>query len=82
MSNAPSSPQDDTSMAAIVVTADHIYLPVASGGNSVEAWPASNVFTSKVSRGACLQVPADLATFLLERGQAQIVSAPPKAGAS
>jgi hypothetical protein len=69
-------------MTDIVITVDHVYLPVAPGGNSVEAWPASNVFTSKVSRGACLQVPADLATFLLERGQAQIVSAPPKAGAS
>jgi hypothetical protein len=79
---AKSSKNKAAVITDIVITVDHVYLPVAPGKNSVEAWPASNVSTSKVLRGACLQVPADLARFLSERGQAQVMSALPKAGAS
>jgi hypothetical protein len=61
-------------MTEIVITADHVYLPVETEGNVVAAWPASNVFTSKVLRGTPLQVPADLAAFLSDRGQAEVKS--------
>lgn len=77
-----SSKSKAAAMTDIVITVDHVYLPVTPGKNSVEAWPASNVSTSKVLRGTCLQVPADLARFLSERGQAQVVSALPKGGVS
>jgi hypothetical protein len=61
-------------MTIVVITVDHVYLPVGPEENVVTAWPASNVFTSKVLQGTELQVPADLAQFLTDRGQAEVRS--------
>ncbi|MBY0317922.1 MAG: hypothetical protein K2X72_04305 [Reyranella sp.] len=60
-----------TAMMAIVITVDHVYLPLEPGENVVVAWPAPNVSTSKVLRDTRLQVPAKLARLLCFRGQAE-----------
>lgn len=57
---------------AIVVTVDHVYLPVDETGNVSPGWPASNVSTSKVLRDARLTAPDDLARFLEARKQAEV----------
>ena len=65
---------------AIVITADHVYLPVDADGNVGTPWAASNVSTSKVFRRTHLRVPPDLARFLSERDQAEVMSGPVAAG--
>jgi len=67
--------KESIAMTGVVITADHVYLPVSIGENVVEAWPAPNVSTSKVLRGTRLQVPPKLARFLCFRGQAEAVTA-------
>jgi hypothetical protein len=59
---------------AIVISVDHVYLPVGPDGNVGTPWTASSVSTSKVLRRTHLQVPADLARFLSDRGQAEITA--------
>ena len=63
-------------MAGIVITADHVYLPLDAAGNGVADWAMTSVSTTKVSKRTRLQVPADLAKFLSDRDQAEILSAP------
>jgi hypothetical protein len=63
----------DTAMAAIVITVDHVYLPLDENGDGIIDWPVSNVSTSKVLRRARLKVPVDLACFLSDRDQAEIL---------
>ena len=48
----------------IVITADHVYLPVDDSGNVGTPWTASDVSTSRVSKRTRLTVPATLARFL------------------
>jgi hypothetical protein len=60
----------------IVITADHVYLPVDESGNVGTPWTASDVSTSRVSKRTCLTVPSTLARFLSDRDQAEIVSDP------
>lgn len=67
------TPQDAPAMAEIVITVDHVYLPLDAKRNVAAGWAAGNVSTSKVLRGARLKVPDDLALFLVERKQAEIV---------
>ena len=67
---------------AIVITADHVYLPVDASGNVGGPWAASDVSTSRVLKRTRLTVPADLARFLSDRNQAEILSAPLEAGLS
>ena len=67
-------------MTGIVITVDHVYLPVGPDGNVEPGWTAPNVFTSKVLRRTHLKVPADLARFLADRDQAEITT--PTAGES
>ena len=67
---------------AIVITADHVYLPVDASGNVGGPWAASDVSTSRVLRRTRLTVPADLARFLSDRNQAEILSAPLEGGLS
>jgi hypothetical protein len=62
-----------TDMANIVVTADHVYLPLDEKGDGIIDWAVSNVSTSKVLRRARLKVPTDLAVFLSDRDQAEIL---------
>ena len=58
----------------IVITADHVYLPVDDSGNVGTLWTASDVSTSKASKRTRVTVPATLARFLSDREQAEIVS--------
>ena len=66
-------PKTATDMAAIVITADHVYLPLDEKGDGKIDWAVSNVSTSKVLRRQRLKVPADLAVFLSDRDQAEIL---------
>ena len=61
-------------MAAIVITADHVYLPLDENGDGTFDWAVSNNVTTKVTRRSRLKVPADLACFLSDRDQAEIMS--------
>ena len=63
----------------IVVTVDHVYLPLDEHGNVGADWTDAEV-TTRVYKRARLKVPTDLARFLSDRDQAEILSAPLKAG--
>ncbi|MBY0320948.1 MAG: hypothetical protein K2X72_19655 [Reyranella sp.] len=67
---------------AVVITVDHVYLPVDASGNVGGPWAASDVSTSRVLKRTRLTVPADLARFLSDRNQAEILSAPLEGGLS
>jgi len=62
---------------AIVITVDHVYLPIDESGNVGTPWAASDVSTSRVSKRTRLTVPADLARFLSDRDQAEITTPAP-----
>ena len=69
-----STPENaDPNMASVVITADHVYLPLDENGDGIIDWPVSNVSTSKVLRRTRLKVPVDLACFLSDRDQAEIL---------
>ena len=71
MSDTPDpSPTD---MATVVITADHVYLPLDENGDGTFDWAVSNVSTVKVTRRTRLKVPVDLACLLSDRDQAEIV---------
>jgi hypothetical protein len=65
--------KSDPNMATVVITADHVYLPLDENGDGTFDWAVSNVSTTKVPRRARLKVPVDLACFLSDRDQAEIV---------
>ena len=67
---------DGRDMAMIVVTVDHVYLPLDEDGNGRTDWAVTSVSTTRVSKRERLQVPTDLAKHLSERDQAEILSAP------
>jgi len=60
-------------MARVVVTADHIYLPLDEDGNGRADWAVTSVETTRVSKRERLQVPADLARHLSKRDQVEIL---------
>ncbi len=64
---------DGGDVAMIVVTVDHVYLPLDENGNGRADWAATSVETTRVSKRARLQVPADLAKHLSKRDQAEIL---------
>ena len=73
-SSPPSSEARATpEMATVVITADHVYLPLDENGDGTFDWAVSNVSTTKVVRRSRLKVPVDLACFLSDRDQAEIV---------
>lgn len=63
----------DTNMANVVITVDHVYLPLDENGDGTFDWAVSNVLTTKVPRRTRLKVPVDLACFLSDRDQAEIL---------
>jgi hypothetical protein len=63
----------DLTMATVVITADHVYLPLDENGAGRIDWAVGNVSTAKVLRRTRLKVPVDLACFLSDRDQAEIV---------
>jgi hypothetical protein len=70
---ADDTAKPETTMAAVVITADHVYLPLDENGDGTFDWAVSNVVTTKVPRRARLKVPVDLACFLSDRDQAEIL---------
>ena len=68
-----STANPDTTMARIVITADHVYLPLDENGKGKIDWAVTNVLTTKVTRRSRLEVPVDLACFLSDRDQAEIL---------
>jgi hypothetical protein len=77
---AAAAAEPDTG-AEVVITVDHVYLPFHEAGKNVRTdWAVTSVSTTRVSRRTRLWVPTDLALHLSERGQAEILSAPLKAG--
>jgi hypothetical protein len=59
-------------MQTIVITVDHVYLPLDADGNARREWENAEE-TSKVARRTRLSVPVDLALFLSQRDQAEIL---------
>ena len=64
---------DGRDMAMIVVTVDHVYLPLDEDGNGRTDWATTSEQTAKVPKRARLQVPADLAKHLSGRDQVEIL---------
>jgi hypothetical protein len=60
MTETNSGTQEASAMAEVVVTVDHVYLPLDEGGNVRTDWAVTNVSTTKVSKRPRLQAPADL----------------------
>jgi hypothetical protein len=56
----------------IVITADHVYLPLDAAGNAQSEWRDVE-HTTRVERRTRLDVPADLAEYLSMRDQAEIL---------
>ncbi len=71
--STPDATNQDPNMATIVITADHVYLPLDENGDGTFDWAVSNVSTTRVPRRKRLKVPVDLACFLSDRDQAEIV---------
>ena len=63
----------------VVITVDHVYLPLAEPNIVGSDWAVTSNETSKIKKGQCLLVPGDLAKLLFKNKQADILSAPPKA---
>ena len=57
----------------IVVTVDHVYLPLDEDGNGRADWAMTSVETTRVSKRVRLKVPADLAKHLSGRDQVEIL---------
>ena len=57
---------DSRDMAMIVVTVDHVYLPLDEDGNGRADWAVTSDATTRVARGTRLRVPTDLALHLVE----------------
>ena len=64
---------DGGDRAMIVVTVDHVYLPLDEDGNGRADWAVTSVETTRVSKRERLRVPADLAKHLSKRDQAEIL---------
>jgi hypothetical protein len=64
---------DGRDMAMIVVTVDHVYLPLDEDGNGRADWATTSEQTAKVCKRERLQVPTDLAKHLSKRDQAEIL---------
>ena len=61
-----------TPLVGVVITAPHVYLPLDEAGNGRDDW-ADAQQTTRVERRARLNVAADLAKFLSDRDQAEIL---------
>jgi len=57
---------------SIVVTVNHVYLPLDEHGNGRADW-ADAQDTTRIAKRARLKVPADLAKFLSDRDQAEVL---------
>lgn len=59
-------------LKAIIITADHVYLPLDEKGDGRLEWKDIEE-TTRVVRRTRLSVPADLAQYLSARDQAEIL---------
>ena len=64
---------DVPDMTMIVVTVDHVYLPLDEAGAGRADWATTSEQNSKVCKRTRLRVPADLAKHLSQRDQAEIL---------
>jgi hypothetical protein len=69
---ASKAPPKTGSDVAIVVTVNHVYLPLDENGNGRRDWQAAGE-TTRIDKRARLKVPSDLAKFLSDRDQAEIL---------
>ncbi|HYR65330.1 MAG TPA: hypothetical protein VEP47_04330 [Reyranella sp.] len=60
-------------VSEVVITVDHVYLPIDATGNVPTDWAVTNVSTTKVLKRTRLQVPDELALQLSKQDQAEIV---------
>lgn len=73
MAKKPSDVNPSTTLRVnIVVTVSHVYLPLDEHGNGRADWADAEV-TTRVDKRARLKVPADLARFLSDRDQVEIL---------
>jgi len=73
MVKKPSDVNPSTTLGVnIVVTVNHVYLPLDEHGNGRADWADAQV-TTRVDKRARLKVPTDLAKFLSDRDQAEIL---------
>jgi hypothetical protein len=73
MVKKPSDVNPSTTLRVnIVVTVNHVYLPLDEHGNGRADWADAEV-TTRVDKRARLKVPADLAKFLSDRDQVEIL---------
>lgn len=73
MNLPPKARPEDGSMASIKIIVDHVYLPLDENRDGRTDWAVTSVSTTKVNKRVNLKVPADLALFLSERHQAEIL---------
>ena len=59
--------------AEVVITVDHVYLPLDAAGNARADWAVTSDSTTRVSQGTRVKVPTDLALLLDKQKQAVIV---------
>ena len=69
----PGEPQKVPGVSDVVITVDHVYLPIDATGNVPTDWAVTNVSTTKVLKRTRLQVPDELALQLSKQDQAEIV---------
>ena len=73
MAKKPSDVNPSTALRVnIVVTVNHVYLPLDEHGNGRADWADAQV-TTRVDKRVRLKVPADLARFLSDRDQVEIL---------
>jgi hypothetical protein len=63
---------ETTPLVGVVITAPHVYLPLDAAGHGRADWREAGE-TVRVDKRARLKLPADLATFLSGRDQAEIL---------
>jgi hypothetical protein len=73
MSEETKTPDTATpDLATIVITVDHVYLPLDADGTARTEWKDVEE-TTRVAKRTRLKVPADLALELSKRDQAEIL---------
>jgi hypothetical protein len=73
----PTESPNVSPMSEIVITVDHVYLPLDESGDGRTDWAVTSVSTTRVSKRTRLWVPDDLALLLSKQEQAEILPAPP-----
>ena len=70
---APVAAAEPSTIVEVLITADHVYMPIAERGIVQIDWAATNIETTRISKGEHLLVPRELAKTLIENDQAVIL---------